>query len=85
VSGKVPHYHETFIDDGDVDMVRILDILNCNGFDGVIVPDHTPPMSCAAPWHAGMTHTIGFIAAVLAIQKKRTPAEPPILVSDVRR
>lgn len=71
VTGKVPHYHETFIDEGDVDMVRILDILNHNGFDGVIVPDHTPPMSCAAPWHAGMTHTIGFIVAVLAMQRKR--------------
>jgi mannonate dehydratase len=52
-------------------MVRILDILDRNKFDGVIVPDHTPQMTCAAPWHAGMTHTIGFITAVLAIQKKR--------------
>lgn len=74
VAGKVPHYRETFIDEGDVDMVRILDILDRNGFDGVIVPDHTPQMSCAAPWHAGMAHTIGFIAAVLAIQKKRAAA-----------
>jgi mannonate dehydratase len=71
VTGKVPHYRETFIDEGDVDMVRILDILDRNGFDGVIVPDHTPQMSCAAPWHAGMAHTIGFIAAVLAMQRKR--------------
>ena len=35
-----PHYHETFIDDGDVDMLRILCILHKNGFDGVIIPDH---------------------------------------------
>ncbi len=74
VTGKVPHYRETFIDEGDVDMVRILDILNRNGFDGVIVPDHTPQMSCAAPWHAGMAHTIGFVAAVLAMQRKRAAA-----------
>ncbi len=66
VIGKVPHYRETFIDEGEVDMVRILSILKQNNFDGVIIPDHTPQMSCAAPWHAGMAHTIGFIEAVLA-------------------
>ncbi|HEX4786782.1 MAG TPA: mannonate dehydratase [Candidatus Sulfotelmatobacter sp.] len=67
VVGKVPHYRETFIDEGDIDMVRILSILHRNGFDGVIIPDHTPQMSCAAPWHAGMAHTLGFILAVKAM------------------
>jgi mannonate dehydratase len=64
VVGKVPHYRETFIDEGDVDMIRILAILHRNHFDGVIIPDHTPQMSCSAPWHAGMTHTLGFMLAV---------------------
>lgn len=67
VVGKVPHYRETFIDEGSVDMVRILSILKRNGFDGVIVPDHTPQMSCAAPWHAGMAHTLGFMLGVSAM------------------
>jgi len=67
VVGKVPHYRETFIDEGDVDMVRILSILKRNDFDGVIVPDHTPQMSCSAPWHAGMAHTLGFMLAVKAM------------------
>ena len=40
------------IDEGDVDMERALSILKKNEFDGVIVPDHTPEVSCAAPWHA---------------------------------
>jgi mannonate dehydratase len=69
VVGKVPHYRETFIDEGEVDMVRILTILERNGFDGVIIPDHAPQMSCAAPWHAGMAHTLGFILAVKAVLK----------------
>lgn len=69
VSGKVPHYRETFIDEGDVDMSRILSILHRNGFEGVLIPDHTPQMSCPAPWHAGMAHTLGFIAGVM----KRLP------------
>ena len=66
VTGKVPHYRETFIDDGDVDMLRVLAILHENQFDGVIIPDHTPQMTCSAPWHAGMAHTLGFLAAALA-------------------
>jgi mannonate dehydratase len=66
VKGKVPHYYETFIDDGDVDMARILAILKRNRFEGVIVPDHTPQMFCSAPWHAGMAHTLGYIAGSLA-------------------
>jgi len=65
VRGKVPHYRETFIDEGDVDMVRVLSILKRNRFDGVIIPDHTPQMSCPAPWHAGMAHTLGFMLAAL--------------------
>jgi mannonate dehydratase len=67
VTGKVPHYHETFIDDGDVDMLRILAILHRNRFDGVIIPDHSPQMSCSAPWHAGMAHTLGFMLAARAM------------------
>jgi mannonate dehydratase len=65
VRGKVPHYKETFVDDGDIDMVRILQILKKNGFDGVIIPDHTPQMTCDAPWHAGMAYAMGYMKAAL--------------------
>jgi len=74
VAGKVPHYRETFIDEGDVDMVRILSILQQNHFDGVIIPDHTPQMSCSAPWHAGMAHTLGFILAAKAMLENFVPS-----------
>ncbi len=67
ITGKVPNYRETFIDEGDVDMVRLLSILHKNQFNGVVIPDHTPQMTCSAPWHAGMAHTLGYIAAVLAV------------------
>lgn len=65
IHGHVPHYHETFVDDGDVDMLRVLRILKESGFDGVIIPDHTPQVHCAAPWHAGMAHALGYLAAAL--------------------
>ena len=69
VAGKAPHYRETFVDDGEIDMLRILRILKRNGFRGVIIPDHTPQMTCAAPWHAGMAFAMGYMrAAMQAVQ-----------------
>ncbi len=69
VRGKVPRYAEVFIDEGDVDMLRVLRILHANGFDGAVIPDHTPQMTCAAPWHAGMAHALGYLrAAITAVQ-----------------
>jgi mannonate dehydratase len=65
VRGKAPHYRETFIDDGDVDALRVLAILKQNHFEGVIVPDHTPQLDCAAPWHAGMAYALGYFRAAL--------------------
>jgi mannonate dehydratase len=66
VRGQVPWYQETFIDEGDVDIRRVLRILKQNGFEGVIIPDHAPQMSCAAPWHAGMAFALGYLRAALA-------------------
>lgn len=65
VTGKVPFYRETFIDDGDIDMLRVLRILKENNYDGVLIPDHTPQMSCSAPWHAGMAFAMGYMRAAL--------------------
>ena len=67
VKGKVPHYDEVFIDEGDVDMIRLLRILHKNAYDGVLIPDHTPSMSCEAPWHAGMAFALGYMRAALQI------------------
>lgn len=65
VHDKVPYYKETFIDDGDVDVLRVLRILKKNNFTGVIIPDHAPQMTCAAPWHAGMAYALGYLQAGL--------------------
>lgn len=65
VRGKVPRYHEVFVDEGDVDMLRAIRILHANGYDGVLIPDHTPQMTCAAPWHAGMAFALGYMRAAI--------------------
>lgn len=69
VVGKVPHYKETFVDEGDIDMLRILKILKKNDYDGVLIPDHTPQMTCDAPWHAGMAYAMGYMKAALLLLK----------------
>lgn len=65
VRGKVPHYEETFVDDGDIDMSEIVRILRDEKFEGVLVPDHVPDLDCPAPWHAGNAYTIGFMKALI--------------------
>jgi mannonate dehydratase len=69
IIGKVPNYREVFLDEGDVDMFRALRIYRKNGYDGIMIPDHTPQMSCDAPWHAGMAYALGYMrAAITAIE-----------------
>ena len=63
VRGKAPFYRETFIDEGDVDVLRVLRILRQNGFNGVVIPDHVPQVACAAPWEAGMAYALGYLRA----------------------
>lgn len=53
------------MDDGDTDMLRMLKVLHGTGFDGVIIPDHTPLLECDAPWHAGMAYALGWMRAAL--------------------
>jgi mannonate dehydratase len=67
VKGQVPFYEEVFVDEGDVDMVKALRVLHKNKFDGVLIPDHTPQMNCAAPWHAGMAFALGYMKAAIKI------------------
>ena len=65
IKGKVPDYKEVFVDEGDIEMFRILKILKKNNFDGVLIPDHTPQMTCDAPWYAGMAYAMGYMKAAI--------------------
>ncbi len=65
VTGKVPNYREAFVDEGDIDMIRALRILKKNNYRGVLIPDHTPEMSCGSPWHAGMAYALGYMRGAM--------------------
>jgi mannonate dehydratase len=67
VRGKMPSYREDFIDSGDVDMIRVLRILHRDGYDGVLIPDHTPLPESDAPWHVGMAYAVGWMRAALTV------------------
>jgi mannonate dehydratase len=64
VTGKAPHYREVFIDEGELDMHKVVQILKRTGYDGVLIPDHTPQMTCEAPWHAGMAFALGYMSGL---------------------
>jgi len=70
VRGKVPLYQEVFVDEGDLDMLAAIQTLRDVGYDGVIIPDHTPEMSCNAPWHAGMAFALGYMKAALQMSER---------------
>jgi len=70
VRGKVPLYQEVFVDEGDLDMLRAIRVLRDVGYEGMLIPDHTPEMSCAAPWHAGMAFALGYIRAAMQMAER---------------
>ena len=72
VRGKVPNYHEVFLDEGDVDFVRAMRIYIRNAYDGVMIPDHTPQMTCADPWHAGMAYALGYMRGLISAIERET-------------
>ncbi len=65
VKGVVPHYKEAFIDEGDLNMPRVLSILHNHNYQGVLIPDHTPLPNCPGPWHAGMAYAMGYMKSLM--------------------
>lgn len=70
VKGKVPAYREVFVDEGDIDMARIVAILQDNDYQGVLIPDHTPALECDASWHAGMAYALGYMRALVQLAER---------------
>ena len=47
VSAPLPHFVETFMDNGYYDMYKIMKALRDVDFDGIVIPDHVPGMVAA--------------------------------------
>ena len=42
IRGNRQDFVETFPDEGEIDLLRVMQILRDTGYDGMVVPDHTP-------------------------------------------
>jgi len=63
VDKPLPHFVETFVDDGYMDMYKIMRQLHEVNFNGVIIADHIPTMD-GNP-HVSTAYTIGYMKAML--------------------
>ena len=64
IKGSVPRFDESFIDDGDVDMIQALRTYKEVGYTGTIMPDHWPRVSGDSP-RIGEAHALGYLKALM--------------------
>lgn len=66
VSGPLPHFVETFPDDGYLDLYQVMKTLREVGFNGAMVPDHVPQLAGDKGMHpAGTAYCIAVMRAWL--------------------
>ncbi len=66
VRGRVPHYVETFIDDGDVDMLAAMRAYKEVDYTGSLVSDHTPRITGdIAGGRVGRSYAHGYIRGLI--------------------
>lgn len=63
VDQPLPHFVETFVDDGYMDMYKVMKALREVNFDGVVIPDHIPTMLNDP--RLGTAYTIGYMKALI--------------------
>ena len=65
VRGQLPRFAEVFLDEGDINMRRAMEIYRDNGFNGPFMMDHTPSFPQAQAGWAGKAYAIGYIRALI--------------------
>lgn len=66
VSGPLPHFVETFPDDGYLDMYAVMKALRKVRFNGTVVPDHVPLLAGdSGIRRAGTAYCIAYMRALL--------------------
>jgi mannonate dehydratase len=66
IRGGFLNFKETFIDDGDVDMLKALRVYKEVGYDGMLMPDHVPVIAGDADHAQAFAFTFGYIKALIA-------------------
>ena len=65
IVGKRYSFRESFLDDGDMDMPKVLDVLRETGYKYMVMPDHAPTLSGDNQQQVAFAHCYGYIAALL--------------------
>jgi mannonate dehydratase len=66
IRGSFLNFKETFIDDGDVDMLKAMRVYKDVGYDGMMMPDHVPKILGDAQGYQAFAYTFGYIKALIA-------------------
>ena len=66
IRGGFLNFQETFIDDGDVDMLKAMRVYKEVGFDGMMMPDHVPKIAGDASSFQAFAYAFGYIKALVA-------------------
>ena len=74
VSSPLPHFHETFVDEGYQDMNVLMRLFRDGGYRGTMILDHTPPMAHDAAAQGDLAiarpvataYALGYMKALLA-------------------
>jgi len=66
IRGGFLNFQETFIDDGDVDMLQAMRVYKEVGYDGMMMPDHVPSIPGDARRFQAFAFTFGYIKALIA-------------------
>jgi mannonate dehydratase len=65
IRGGFLKFRETFIDDGDVDMLKAMKVYKEVGYDGMIMPDHVPKIAGDPKSYQAFAYTFGYIKALI--------------------
>lgn len=66
IRGVTEDFEETFIDEGDFDVVAAMQVLHRVGFDGFMMDDHVPHMPNDTRWsHRGRAYQTGYLKALV--------------------
>ena len=65
IRGGFLNFQQTFIDDGDVDMLRALRVYREVGYDGMLMPDHVPHVEGDPGGAQAFAYTFGYIKALI--------------------
>jgi mannonate dehydratase len=72
IAGGFLNFRETFIDDGDVDMLRAMRVYRDVGYDGMMMPDHVPSIEGDTSNLQGFAFALGYIKALIAAVSAET-------------